>query len=363
MLEPKRAGQIQAATGSEKMSMESNASPADSAAPLDAKVAFLRRPESYPDQPARVETVETHMSWVFLTDRHAYKLKKPVRYEYLDFSTLHARQRDCKEEVRLNRRLAKDVYLGTEPLTMSRTGGFELGGSGEVVDWLVKMRRLPASRMLDQAIRESTVQESDIRNLALTLTSFYQRAHPISVSPSEYRRRFGRDIEANWRELSHSAYGLDTATADAVCIAQLRFIAAETVLFTRAVREGRIIEAHGDLRPEHVCLLPAPVVIDCLEFKRAFRIMYAADELAFLAMECERLGAMFVTDILFQTYCQATGDMPPDRLLNFYKSYRASLRAKLSIVHTKDPSVRDATKWRRRAQEYLQLAQTYIQGV
>lgn len=116
---------------------------------LQAKVACLSRPEIYPERPAAVEVVQTHMSFVFLTGSYAYKLKKPVRYHFLDFSTLEARYRDCQEEVRLNRRLARDVYLGVVPLTLAPQGGLRLGGDGEPVEWLVQMRQLPKRLMLE----------------------------------------------------------------------------------------------------------------------------------------------------------------------------------------------------------------------
>ena len=119
----------------------------------EARIAFLRQPQTYPEKPARVETIETHMSWVFLTPQHAFKLKKPVRYDYLDFSTLAARRKSCEEERRLNRRLAPGVYLDVIPLVLGSDGAMHLGGPGEILDWLVMMRRLPAPRMLDSLIR------------------------------------------------------------------------------------------------------------------------------------------------------------------------------------------------------------------
>src|SRR5262249_4067578 len=124
---------------------------------VEQKIAFLSRPEAYPEPTRRVEMKETHMSWVFLTDTKAWKLKKPVRYDFLDFSTREARRRDCEEELRLNRRLAPDVYYGIAPLTIDPQGGMRLAGAGETIDWLVRMRRLPADRMLDWAIANQTV--------------------------------------------------------------------------------------------------------------------------------------------------------------------------------------------------------------
>lgn len=116
---------------------------------IEAKVEFLKRPDIYPDKPRQVEAVETYMSWVFLTDNYACKLKKPVRYEFLDFSTVDARHQDCDEEIRLNRRLARNVYIGAVPLTADAAGNMRLGEDRTAIDWLVKMRRLPVEKMLD----------------------------------------------------------------------------------------------------------------------------------------------------------------------------------------------------------------------
>ena len=328
---------------------------------VEAKVEFLKQPDSYPDTLRQVEVVETHMSWVFLAGNYAYKLKKPVRYEFLDFSTVDARHHDCDEEVSLNRRLAGDVYIGTVPLMADGMGNMRLAGEGAAIDWLVKMRRLPRERMLGHAIKNHTVSEMEITHVALILANFYKNSAPIEIVPSEYRQRFEADIHANLRELTIPAYGLPVDLVPSVCAAQLEFIKRASELFDRRVCERKIIEAHGDLRPEHICLETQPVIIDCLEFKREFRILDPADELSFLAMECERLGApAFVNRLIMETYSQITGDIPPGELLHFYKSYRAGLRAKLAVLHLREPKVQDAAKWQVMAREYLVLAEEHI---
>jgi aminoglycoside phosphotransferase family enzyme len=296
------------------------------------------------------------MSWVFLTERHAYKLKKPVRYDYLDFSTLAARHWDCIEEVRLNRRLAANVYHGVVPLTVDAQGTLQLAGSGEIIDWLVQMRRLPAERMLDYVIAHGTVPEADIRQVGALLTRFYLQTPPVVVTPAMYRQWLFRDVQANQRELTRPIYALPVALVESVLTAQLAFLEQEPVLLDSRVQAGRIIEAHGDLRPEHVCLEDEPVIIDCLEFNRALRILDTGSELAFLALECERLGAPGVGNRLLETYSNASGDRLPRRLLGFYKSYHASMRAKIAVWHLKEPEVRDAAKWIQKAQHYLHLA-------
>lgn len=326
---------------------------------IAAKVAFLKRPGSYPDAPRRVEVAETHMSWVFLTARHAYKLKKPVRYDFFDFRTIAARRRNCEEEVRLNRRLAPDVYLGTVPLTIDPKGGLHLGGFGEAVDWLVKMHRLPADRVLGRAIETGTLHAAQVRTFALELARFYKASAPVPMSPSEYLARFAVDIEDNRRALNDPRYGLHAGLVKTVSEAQRAFLRARPELFEKRVRDGRVVEAHGDLRPEHIFLGPKPQIIDCLEFRRAFRLLDPADELSFLALECERLGGPAVGDLVFDVYRQVTSDAPPEKLISFYKAYRACIRAKLAVWHLRDADAREPEKWPALARAYLALAQGY----
>jgi aminoglycoside phosphotransferase family enzyme len=322
----------------------------------EAKVAFLRRPEAYPERPQRVAVVETHMSWIFLTERDVYKLKKPVRWDSLDFSTPELRKHDCEEEVRLNRRLARDVYLGTTELTFDPAAGLALAGAGEPIDWLVHMRRLPAHRMLDERILRGRLTESEVRPVALRLARFYAAAAPLVLTAPEYRRRLECGVRSDRDELTRPEFGLCRSQVSALAGAQLAFLAAHPSLFDRRVGEGRIIEGHGDLRPEHICLAPEPAIIDCLEFSFELRILDPADELAFLGLECERLGDARVGRWFLDVYREVTADEPPEPLLRFHRRYRALRRATIAAWHLRDPSVDDHERWRERARRYLELA-------
>lgn len=328
---------------------------------LAAKVAFLLRPQSYPEPTAAVTPIETHMSWVFLTDRFAYKLKKPARLSYLDFSTEAMRGRNCSEEVRLNRRLSDDVYLGTVLLTVDAAGRLSIGGSGDVVDWLVRMRRLPAERMLDRLIRERAIVEGDVRNAVAKLSRFYRAAPRLLLTPAAYRARIADGIAENVRELGAARYALPGELVQPTCARQRRWLDAHAALFDARVDAGRVIEAHGDLRPEHICLEREPQIIDCLEFSADFRMLDAADELAFLALECERLGAPELRHTIFASYAEVTGDAPPDALLHFYQSHRACVRARIAIWHLDDAEVRDPRKWSGQAMDYLRLAHEHLE--
>ena len=333
--------------------------PCNSDVSLRTKVDFLLRPESYPERPTRVDATETHMSWVFLTDSHAYKLKKPVRYPFLDFSTVELRRIDCEEEVRLNRRLAPDVYLGVVALGLDPSGRLCVGG-GRPVDWLVKMRRLPAERTLQHAIEANAVTQGDIVALARRLAVFYRSARKIDISEPAYRRRFEDEIAASERALLQPSHLMPQRLVGDIAAAQRRFLHRHGELLDRRVRDGRIVEAHGDLRPEHIYLGPAPVVTDCLEFNPSLRVLDPVDELAYLAMECERDGAPLVGSWLFAAYSKATDDVPPAALVAFYTVHCAFLRSRIAISHLDEAEVREPAKWPARTLSYLELAQGYI---
>jgi uncharacterized protein len=322
---------------------------------IDEKVAFLSTAQAYPNV-RYVEIRQTHMSWVFLTDKHAWKLKKPVCTDYVDFRTPEARRRNCLREVRLNRRLARNVYLGVVALTMDPRGKLQLCGQGTGVDWLVHMRRLPADRMLDSLIVRHQVSDADVLKLASLLANFYKKASPVPMRASEYPERLAADLQAAQHDLTRAEYGLTTDLAESVIHSQLQFLEKNPDLFKARARKGRIVEGHGDLRPEHVCLEPQPVIIDCLEFNRKLRILDAASELAFLALECERLGAPEIGKHLINAYSKQAGDWPSQKLLEFYRTYHAAVRAKIAVWHLKDGPILDRTTWVVKAEEYLRMA-------
>ena len=321
---------------------------------IEEKVAFLSSPDAYPNRARSVDTKQTHMSWVFLTETHAWKLKKPVRYDYLDFSTLEARRNDCEQEVVLNRRLAANVYLGVVPLTVA-AGRLGIAGTGEPVDWLVQMRRLPGDRMLDQTIADQTWTDEEIRRVGRLLGGFYRTSSAIENSGARYRKRLLEEFYSSCPELRRREFELPAELTDPICAEGVEFIEQHATLFDERVRAGKIVDGHGDLRAEHICLEPQPVIIDCLEFNSSLRVVDSASELAFLKLECERLGALEVGERIMETYCIETGDWPPQQIQQFYRKYHACIRAKLALWHLRDVP-NSAAKWKERAKTYLHLA-------
>ena len=336
------------------MSATRSPEPRTLAVSLAAKVAFLSRPESYSPRTERVDVIETHVSWVFLTDQRAYKLKKPVRLDYLDFTTLEARHADCCDEVRLNRRLAPAVYLGVTPLRLG-PAGLRLNGTGVTVDWLVEMRRLAADRMLDRALLTGAVVGADVDRVATRLSRFYEATERVVMTPHEYRQRIERAVREDRGWLRVGAFGLDSKRVDRPAAIVLEVLQRNPALVEQ--RACRLVEGHGDLRPEHVGLVDdEPVIIDCLEFCRDFRITDPVDELAFLGLECERLGADWIGPRLLARYGEDTGDRPPSATVELYAACRALLRAKLCVWHLRDAEVRSTTAWPAAALGYLALA-------
>lgn len=323
---------------------------------LSTRVAALRRPDTYAETTAAVDAIETHMSWVFLTDDHAYKLKKPIRTPHLDYSTAEARRRACTEELRLNRRLAPSVYLDVVPLIAD--GRLRVNGKGDPIDWLVKMRRLPAERMLDVLIERSAVSEHEVRRLARLLARFYQRAEPQPRDGGGYRRRLSDDIDAKRASLEQPRYELPRDLVRAATDRLLEWCELHSSLLD--ARGETVVEAHGDLRPEHICLEPEPSVIDCLEFDRELRLLDPVSELSFLGLECRRIGAPEVGSWVLDEFGVVTGDRAPADLVRFYQSYHAVVRAAVAIWHLDDAVLDHTDAHRDKALTYLRIAECQL---
>lgn len=326
------------------------------AMPLDERL----RAQLQLRQPRAVKVVETHISWVFLTDKWALKLKKPVKFDFLDFSTLELRRGACEEEVRLNRRLAGDVYVGVRALELDEEGKLYLTETPdiEVVDWVVKMHRLPAERSLDRLIEADVVTDEQIAQIANHLTEFYRQLAPVAISADAYCNRMALLIVDNREALLNSTTEVARTRIKRIHASQLTFMRLSTRLFESRA-QSHIVDGHGDLRPEHIYVTADPVVIDCIEFNSEIRQLDVADELAFLEMECEFLGAPAVGRQIAESVLGAIDANPPEQLLSFYKSFRACVRAKVSVLRAKQAGSEQASHALDEAQRYLALAEQY----
>jgi uncharacterized protein len=270
----------------------------------------LRRKEAYPPpEPPRVEVKETHASLVFLAGDRAYKVKKGVRFPFLDYSTLEKRKRFCEEEVRLNRRLAPSVYLGVAPITADG----RVRGKGEIVEYAVEMVRLPQDRMLDELLRRGAVTAADAERIADAVAGFHARADRHPSQPIDHLRS----------NLDDAARFLKPLWLARLREEHERLRAELSPLLARR----QAIDGHGDLHAANVCMKDGEIVIyDCIEFEPRFRIEDAAAEIAFLAMDFERYGAWDLSRAFVRRYIERTGDGDAERLLPLFKPYRACVR-------------------------------------
>ena len=329
--------------------------PPDSAAVL----RLLMSPAARPREDGLPRLVETHMSWVVLDRRHALKLKKPVCYPPLfDNSTLAARERDARAELHLNRRLAPGVYqrllaVQWDGHAMSLVPDDEREPGSFTIDWVVCMQRLPAERMADQLIARGELLPEHVESIAVLLSRFFAAAVPSAIGVQAHLQRYADEMARHRAMLAPHA---EWPEAQAVLAQAGQALAARGPALERRLRQGRVVDGHGDLRPEHVCLLDEPVVIDGLTFNEGLRQLDPFEELAGFALECERLGASWVGPLLIERCRERLDDDPGESLMAYYRVNAALLRARLAAGHLLDAHPVDPGRWCARARWYLARA-------
>ena len=328
-------------------------------------VELLKDPAFYPYSVDRVDFVQTHISSLFLTGKRVYKLKKPVNFGFLDFSTLELRERNCRAEVQLNRRLAADVYLGVLPLTLDGER-VRLDGEGEILDWLVEMRQLDQERLGVRMLERGELGERHIDQLVQILVPFYQQART-----GEGVDRFGT-IEAVKFNTDENFAQTEAYVGKLITRERFHHIRDWTNgvyeerrdLFDRRVAEGRVKESHCDLHLDNIFFQEPPVIFDCIEFNDRLRCGDVAVDLAFLAMDLDFRGSPDLANRLIDRYVSESGDVELVQLLDIYKCYRAYVRGKIASFTSSDPAVSEPERRAQRnlARHYFGLAYRYAGG-
>jgi aminoglycoside phosphotransferase family enzyme/predicted kinase len=263
---------------------------------------------------------------VFFAGDRAYKLKKPVRTGFLDFSTPQAREQACRRETELNRRFAPDVYLGVAEVASQ---------DGQVCDHLVVMRRMPADRRLSALVAAGRPAADQVRQVARILAAQHARApRGAAISAQGSRDALARRWRDNIDQTSPLANGLiDAAVIDEVDLLVRRFLDGRAALFDARIRGGRVVDGHGDLLAADIfCTDDGPRILDCLEFDDKLRWLDGLDDAAFLAMDLEALGASGLAGQFLDWYTEFSGDPAPDSLRRHYVAYRAFVRAKVGCL-------------------------------
>lgn len=323
----------------------------------------LLRPEAYPEPARDVSLLQTHVSWIFLAGEYAYKIKKPVDFGFLNFSTLDRRLFYCQEEVRLNRRLCPEIYLGVIPLRESGAT-VSFSGSGTVVDYAVKMKRLPAERMADRLLAEGRLSAGDAARIAARIASFHRDAERGGdIGSYGSIEAIGRNWEENFRQTEEFA-GITLSRAD---LRLLRsrvegFMKSNAGLFADRVAGGFIRECDGDIHLENICLGDDVCIFDCIEFNNRFRYTDTAADIAFLLMDLEYHGRRDLADVCLQEYLRASGDTGMLPLIGFYSLYRAFVRGKVESFKLRDPAIpaEERSAAGERGKRYFRLARGYL---
>ena len=323
----------------------------------------LQDPALY-DHPVTGFTVmETHISWVLLTGDYVYKIKKPVDFGFIDYSTLEKRAHFCSEEVRLNRRLAPDLYLGVVAVRGSESAP-SLNGDGPVIEYLVKTRQFRQQDLLGNMQRAGTLQPQHIDSLATRLAGFHGQ---IDRAPRESKWGSPEQIHAPVAQNFEQIRPLLSDAVDLQQLEQLQLWAHST--FERLIPQlaerkssGFVRECHGDIYLDNVTLVDGQVTLfDCIEFNEAFRWIDVMSDVAFMAMDLEDRKLPGLSQRFVNAYLERTGDYAGLCVLNYYKAYRAMVRAKVALLGLSHPGVTDAQRQQAmgRYRGYAQLAESY----
>ncbi len=328
-------------------------------------ILALQQPAAYPHPVAEVKLVQTHISYVLLAGEFVYKIKKPVNFGFLDFTTLEQRHHFCLEELRLNRRLCPSLYLEVLPITQEGDV-IRLNGSGTPLEYCVKMARMPEERMMGAVIRRGELNSAMLDGVVDLLVPFYEQA-----AGGDEIRAFGSaqavsvNVLENFEQTTAfiGCPALSQAQFDTISAYAKGFLTNEP-LFAERQAAGKVRDCHGDLYSANICLAEQIYIYDCIEFNERFRYCDVASDVAFLAMDLDYAGLGDLCQHFIATFIERANDPGLMPMLNFYKCYRAYVRGKIGLFTAHAPEVDPATRETclTQAKRYFELATRYAQG-
>jgi len=323
----------------------------------------LKNPKFYGAQVESVEVLQTHISYVFLTGTFAYKVKKPVNFGFLDFSTLDNRKFFCEEEIRLNRRLCPEMYLDVLPITQ-KDDTLELDGCGRVVEYALKMKQFPQDQIMTNLLKQEKIDEEIIDKICTILVDFYNsQPHSDDITKYGESRAVKQNIDENFEQTkSVIDAAIPKDTYNFIKEANTKFFETKKETFDNRMKEGCIKDCHGDLHSGNIVVADDKIhIFDCIEFNKRFRFCDVASDIGFLAMDLDFLNHPYLSSYLIQYYVEKSNDAGIFDVLNFYKSYRAYVRGKVNSFQLSDPNIDQEKKNSiiEIAKKYFDLSQYY----
>ncbi len=330
-----------------------------------AIIEALKDPAAYDEEVDYIRLLQTHISYVFLTGKYAYKIKKPVNFGFLDFTTLEKRKFYCEEELRLNRRLCEDMYIAVLPITISG-GSVKINGSGKTVEYTVKMKELPQESLMSKLLNKGKVDMNIMDEIAKILSAFHNKAETNSEIGS-----YGSisTVKFNWDEnfeQTREFIGRTISSQDYFFIFQAiqGFLRDREDLFNLRQRKGRIRECHGDLHSGNIFIADKIYIYDAIEFNKRFRYCDVASDIAFLIMDLEFLSKKDLSDYFLERYIKYSGEEEDFlEVLPFYKCYRAYVRGKVTSFKLNDPNIAEEEKEdsKKTAEKYFEMSRQYAE--
>lgn len=318
----------------------------------------------FPEKSRQRELVETHISWIILCDDFVYKIKKPVQYSFLDFSTIALRKYYCEREIELNRRMSKDIYLEVLPVSLSNEDYKTGQPEGIVIDYAVKMRKLDPEKQMDVLLEKDEVRAGDIKELAKCIAAFHERAGIIHKKDVLDLKRKFNELKEEKDFLSENMGNKLEERIDRAIDGSDTFLNMNKNLLEERQKAGFFRDCHGDLHTRNIFLLPAPQPFDCIEFNDDYREIDVLNEVAFLCMDLDAMDKKDLSHLFIKNYnllLPVMRNSMERQLFIYYKSYRANVRAKVNSLRASGSSD-GATKAKalKEVEKYLQLMESYM---
>ncbi len=328
-------------------------------------VDALLSSDAYPQETGKIELIQTHISFVFLTKNYVYKVKKAVNFGFLDFSTLEKRHVFCEKELQLNRRLCPEIYLEVVPINKSNS--IKINGAGETIEYALKMKRLPQERIMTLLLKENKVDKKTIDDIAGIVADFHSKAQN-SPEISEFGSL--KIVKTNWDEnfAQTTKYINQTISQTEFQFIQNKidtFMEKNKSLFERRITDKRIRDCHGDLHSGNIFITGRICIFDAIEFNDRFRYSDVAADVAFLAMDLDFQQRSDLADYFIERYIGYSKDLQLTQLLPFYKCYRAYVRGKVVSFRLDDPNIKTEEKEcaTKEAQAYFKIAAEYAKNL
>ncbi|MBW2005517.1 MAG: gluconokinase [Deltaproteobacteria bacterium] len=322
-------------------------------------------PKFLPDKTESVSLTQTHISIVFLADEFVYKIKKPVNFGFLDFSTIKKRRYYCHQEIILNRRLSKDIYIDVLPITYDGKNHIMGIGEGKIVDYAVKMKRLPDKMLMKSLFFQRELTDEHLKKIAKVLARFHATARNSSnIDKFGEPEIFKVNTDENFTQIQ-KYIGTTIQQRDFATLKQWteNFYDSNSALFMSRIKDKKIRDCHGDLHMEHICLTKNLPIFDCIEFNNRFRYTDILADIAFLLMDLEYYGGNTLSKKLWDFYKEIANEHNVNSLLAFYKIYRAIVRGKVNSFQLDDACIRMEKKEEavETSSRYFKLARSYIE--